>query len=211
MQSLARVSWSSCRAMTRFGWLADAERVDEAVYNAIASTPTPSLDWAMSRVSNAANYSQLWIGAAAGLAVFGGRAGREAAASGLVSIAVTSATINLAVKRVGRRQRPDRSEELAEARLVRMPTSLSFPSGHSAAAFAFANGVGARLPVAAVPLHGAAGVVAYSRVHTGVHYPGDVVIGSILGATIAQLTTKALGSFGLFASGVRPSERLLKQ
>jgi undecaprenyl-diphosphatase len=29
-------------------------------------------------------------------------------------------------------------------------------------------------------------------VHTGVHYPGDVVVGSILGTVIAQLTTHAL-------------------
>jgi undecaprenyl-diphosphatase len=29
--------------------------------------------------------------------------------------------------------------------------------------------------------------VAYSRVHTGVHYPGDVVVGSILGASTAAM------------------------
>ena len=31
--------------------------------------------------------------------------------------------------------------------------------------------------------------VAYSRIHTGVHYPGDVVAGSLLGSAVAQLTT----------------------
>ena len=30
-------------------------------------------------------------------------------------------------------------------------------------------------------------MVAYSRVHTGVHYPGDVVVGSVLGAGLAQV------------------------
>ena len=30
--------------------------------------------------------------------------------------------------------------------------------------------------------------VAYSRVHTGVHYPGDVVIGALLGAGIGTAT-----------------------
>jgi membrane-associated phospholipid phosphatase len=29
-------------------------------------------------------------------------------------------------------------------------------------------------------------------VHTGVHYPGDVVAGALMGATLAQLTTHAL-------------------
>jgi undecaprenyl-diphosphatase len=69
-----------------------------------------------------------------------------------------------------------------------MPISSSFPSGHSAAAFAFATGVGHLSPVAAAPLHGLAALVAYSRVHTGVHYPGDVIVGSLLGVVLAQGT-----------------------
>ena len=177
-------------------WLADARDVDDAVYAAIARTPTPALDRGMSALSHAANYSRLWMGSAAVLALVGGRAGRRGAAQGLVSVAATSALVNLAVKRVGRRQRPDRTGvEVPIGRHVRMPTSLSFPSGHSAVAFAFATGVGNRLPEVAVPLHAIAGVVAYSRVHTGVHHPSDVVVGSVLGTVLAQLTTRTLERF----------------
>jgi membrane-associated phospholipid phosphatase len=112
-----------------------------------------------------------------------------------VSVGVTSAVVNVAVKRVGRRPRPDLLTGRAPARAVRMPSSLSFPSGHSALGFAFATGVGRRLPVVAVPLHAAAGLVAYSRVHTGVHYPGDVVVGSMLGTVLAQLTCRAMDHY----------------
>jgi membrane-associated phospholipid phosphatase len=35
-------------------------------------------------------------------------------------------------------------------------------------------------------------VVAYSRVHAGVHYPADVVSGALAGTVLAQLTTHAL-------------------
>jgi undecaprenyl-diphosphatase len=77
----------------------------------------------------------------------------------------------------------------ASTRHVRMPSSTSFPSGHSAAAFAFATGVGHVLPAVAIPLRGLAALVAYSRVHTGVHYPGDVVAGALIGTALAQLTT----------------------
>jgi undecaprenyl-diphosphatase len=73
-----------------------------------------------------------------------------------------------------------------------MPASTSFPSGHSATAFAFATGVGHVLPSTAIPLRGLAAVVAYSRVHAGVHYPGDVVAGALIGTMLAQLTVRAL-------------------
>jgi undecaprenyl-diphosphatase len=72
-----------------------------------------------------------------------------------------------------------------------MPSSQSFPSGHSAAAFAFATGVGHVSPAASVPLRVLAALVAYSRVHTGVHYAGDVLAGALIGTTLAQLTTHA--------------------
>ena len=177
-------------------WLADARELDQAVYSAIARTPTPTLDQAMSGLSRASNYSRLWMTAAAALALVGGHSGRRAAVQGLASVAVTSSVVNLAAKRVGGRRRPDRAmEEVPVTRQVRMPTSRSFPSGHSAVAFAFATGVGNRLPLVAVPLHAVAGVVAYSRVHTGVHHPGDVVVGSILGTVLAQLTTRALDHY----------------
>jgi membrane-associated phospholipid phosphatase len=72
-------------------------------------------------------------------------------------------------------------------RHVQARLSTSFPSGHAASAFAFANAVGRHLPVLAMPIRLLAGTVAGSRVRTGVHYPGDLVIGSILGAAAAAM------------------------
>jgi membrane-associated phospholipid phosphatase len=175
--------------------IADAKRVDVAVYAAIAATPTPSLDLAMGRLSRAADYSRLSLASAALLALGGGRAGRRAATMGLASVGVAATAINVVVKPLGMRRRPDReSAEVPFARHVPMPASSSFPSGHSAAAFAFATGVGYTLPQAAAPLRALAALVAYSRVHTGVHYPGDVVAGSLLGSALAQATTRMLSA-----------------
>lgn len=166
----------------------ELSRVDRAVYGAIADTPTPLLDEPMRRLSNAANFSKLWIGIAAGTALVGGRRGRRPAVTGLVAIGVTSAVVNQGVKRMAHRARPDRTgEDVPEERYVHMPESTSFPSGHSASAFAFANSVGALVPALSIPLHFLAGAVAYSRVHTGVHYPGDVIIGSLIGSVIGDL------------------------
>lgn len=41
--------------------------------------------------------------------------------------------------------------------------------------------MGQALPSVRVPLHVAAATVAYSRVHTGLHYPSDVAIGAVIG------------------------------
>jgi undecaprenyl-diphosphatase len=174
-------------------WIEDAERVDLALYAAIAATPTPALDTAMRRLSHAADYSRLSLTSAAVLALIGGQRGRRAAVVGLASVGVTSAMANLVIKPLGRRRRPDRvAREVPIARHIDMPDSSSFPSGHSAAAFAFATGVGHVSPGAGAALRGLAALVAYSRVHTGVHYPADVVSGAIIGTGLAQLTSKAL-------------------
>jgi membrane-associated phospholipid phosphatase len=73
-----------------------------------------------------------------------------------------------------------------------MPVTHSMPSGHTASAFAFATAVGQVLPRDALALRALAAAVGYSRVHTGVHYPGDVVLGALLGSSCAQLTVHAI-------------------
>ena len=174
------------------GWIADAERLDRAIYGAIARTETPSIDRGMRRLARAADRSALNVLNAALIAACGGSAGRRAAKVGLASVAVTSAVVNAGIKPVARRRRPDRElHTVPVARHVPMPTSRSLPSGHAAAAFAFATGAGQVMPRAAVPLRLFAVAVAYSRVHTGVHYPGDVVAGALAGTVIAQATAHA--------------------
>ncbi len=168
--------------------LRELDELDKGIYAAVADSPTPMLNEPIRRLSNAANFSKLWMAAAAALAGVGGPRGRRAAVTGLVAIGVTSAGVKQGVKRLYPRARPDRDgKEVPQARRVRMPDSTSFPSGHSASGFAFATAVSSQLPVVGVPLHFLAAAVAYSRVHTGVHYPGDVVIGSLIGAGIGGI------------------------
>ncbi len=64
------------------------------------------------------------------------------------------------------------------------------PSGHSASAVAFAFGAGLVRPGLGAALAPLAAGVAYSRVHTGAHWPSDVFFGSAIGAGAAMVTRK---------------------
>ena len=122
--------------------------------------------------------------------------------AGLVALAVDSTVVNVGFKLAARRRRPDRDTAgVPTLRHVPMPDSASFPSGHAAAGFAFANAVGQTLPTAAAPLRLLASVVGYSRVHTGVHYAGDVVTGAVIGATVGELVRMGAGA----AAPTRPA------
>jgi membrane-associated phospholipid phosphatase len=172
--------------------LHELEVLDVAVYQAIEATDTPLIDAPLRRLSRAANHAKLYAAVAALLFAVGGKKGRRAAITGMAAVGLDSLVVNLPMKFLGRRPRPERGTvRIAEARHVRMPTSTSFPSGHSASGFAFAAGVAEALPQLGVPLRGLATAVAYSRVHSGVHYPGDVIVGSLVGMAVGESTVLA--------------------
>ena len=169
------------------GGLRRLGRHDQAVYRAVAQLSTPLLDEPLRLVSAFANHSKPWFITAGLLALAGGPAGRRAALTGIAAIGAASFVVNQPMKMIGGRRRPDRVQlGVPEQRWVAMPSSTSFPSGHSASAAAFAVAVGDLLPALEVPLRGAALVVAFSRVYTGVHHPSDVLVGATVGALLGR-------------------------
>lgn len=79
--------------------------------------------------------------------------------------------------------------------LIVASDQFSFPSGHSSGAFLLATTLVLVYggPVAAIYLW--AGGVALSRVVLGVHFPGDIVAGGLMGSAIALLCAIQLGGF----------------
>jgi membrane-associated phospholipid phosphatase len=109
---------------------------------------------------------------------------------------LATATVEHPIKKWFRRRRPFIS--LIEAIIVgRKPGSYSFPSGHSAAAFAGALLLAREYPASARGFFGLASVVAFSRIYLGVHYPGDVLSGSLLGMILAKIYSPLLRWLGV--------------
>jgi diacylglycerol kinase family enzyme/membrane-associated phospholipid phosphatase len=170
-------------APRRLSWL------DRKLVRAVSALPGGSHDDFFRRLSAAANNGRLWLGIAGVLALFPGKT-RRAALHGLLAQGVASGVTNLGFKTLLPRARP-RPEHLPVFRFVHpQPTSSSMPSGHSASAVAFTLGVGIIRPWLGVALAPVAAGVAYSRVHTGAHWPSDVLFGSAIGAGAALVTRK---------------------
>lgn len=143
----------------------------------------------MKGLSKAANLSVLWLLIAAVLASKKGPT-RRAAFRGIAATAGASAFTNLVGKPLFPRRRPAAHLITPHRRLSDPPTSSSFPSGHAASATAFATAVAMESPLAGIVVAPIATAVAYSRVHTGVHWPTDVAFGSAIGAGMAAATTR---------------------
>jgi undecaprenyl-diphosphatase len=162
-------------------------RIDRQLVRRVSSLPSGGHDTFFRRLSASANHGKLWMGAAAVMALFPGKP-RRAALHGLIAQAVASAVTNIGFKTLLPRTRP-LPEHLPVFRFVHpQPTSSSMPSGHSASAVAFAVGAGLIHPGLGAALAPLAAGVAYSRVHTGAHWPSDVLFGSAIGAGAAVIT-----------------------
>jgi undecaprenyl-diphosphatase len=76
--------------------------------------------------------------------------------------------------------------------LVVVLHSHSFPSGHTATAFAGATMLSAFVPRAAPAFYVLAAAIAYSRLYVGVHFPVDLVGGIVIGVATALLLLAAV-------------------
>ncbi len=88
------------------------------------------------------------------------------------------------LKRLLKRQRPYQKFPHFSA-IIRAHDQFSFPSGHTTAAFLFAGVLSYFFPHWQLLLYCWATAIGFSRVLLGVHYPGDIVAGALLGLSIS--------------------------
>jgi len=109
----------------------------------------------------------------------------------LPSVVVATWIVEYPIKAFFRRRRP--FARIVEALVIgKKPGSWSFPSGHTASSFASAWILASVWPKRAPVFFTLAGIVGFSRIYLGAHYPGDVASGAIAGAVLSELVRRLL-------------------
>lgn len=118
---------------------------------------------------------------------------RKAGITALCSMLFGLILCNLVMKNLAARPRPFDTFE-AIIPLIARPLDYSFPSGHTCASFASAwiyyRTFPHRYGVAALVL---AGMIAFSRMYLGVHYPSDIAGGIVVAWISSMLAMRLIG------------------
>jgi undecaprenyl-diphosphatase len=125
----------------------------------------------------------------AALAVFGGGKGRSVVLMALITLTITDQLSSTYLKPWIGRQRPCHVVEGARF-ITGCGHSLSMPSGHATNTMAAAILFGLLYRRLLILLLTLSLTVSYSRIYLGIHYPGDILVGWIVGGTIAYGVVK---------------------
>jgi membrane-associated phospholipid phosphatase len=162
------------------------QALDARLYLAINHLPhTPLTNAFMYFVTTVMNGGFGWIFGLTLAALLDRKRGRQALLQILPPLWFATMTVEYPIKYYFRRRRP--FVDVVQAIAVgKKPGTYSFPSGHSAAAFAGAWLLRRHYPRLTPLWYAIAGLVGFSRTYLGAHYPGDVLSGALSGTVIAE-------------------------
>lgn len=166
-----------------FEWLLNADAWLFLFIN--VSLANPVFDFIMPLVTNGWFLRGAFLLIVLGLAIFGGKKGRITALLCILTVAISDQLAAHFVKPLVGRIRP--CHVLPNVHLlVNCTAGLSFPSAHAANTYAQAALLSQRHPNLGWLWWGFATLVSFSRIAVGVHYPGDVLGGGLLGIAVGM-------------------------
>lgn len=164
------------------------QALDTRLYLLVNRLPhTRLLNGLMYAITTIMNGGAGWIIGLVAAAFFEKKRGLRALHQVIPPLWFATMTVEYPIKYYFRRRRP--FIDIVQAITVgKKPGTFSFPSGHSAAAFAGAWLLRRHYPRLAALWYAIAALVGFSRVYLGAHYPGDVLSGAVTGTVIAEAT-----------------------
>lgn len=147
------------------------------------SVRNPVLDKIMIFITSLGDKGMIWILATVLLLI-----PKKTRKAGMVSAVALLGSLlfnNMLIKNIVQRPRP--YVTLEDLRIIiPRPSEYSFPSGHSSSSFAAAVSFYRLLPKKlGIPAIVLAGLIAFSRLYVGVHYPTDVLAGALMGIALS--------------------------
>ena len=155
-------------------------------------------DFVMPLFSNLQDGGLIWISIAVVMLFF--KRTRYCGIAVLLAMGIDTLITEYGIKNVVCRVRPCNLVDDVNM-LVEKPTSYSFPSNHSASAFAGAVAVLLTIKKKAwtIPAFVFSGIIAFSRMYVFVHFPSDVFAGILIGSTISVLVCYLMKKTGFKA------------
>ena len=135
----------------------------------------------------AGSYGQLWV--VVGLALLIPKKTRWTGIAVLISYVGVYIFGQMILKNLISRPRPCQVDQAFEM-LVARPSSSSFPSTHSAWAFAASTAIFMKYKKAGIAAFVVAALIAFSRMYMFLHYPTDVLCGIIFGILLGIAADK---------------------
>jgi len=172
------------------------QALDARLFLAVNCLPHPrALDTAANLVALLTTSGGAWMLGVVVAGLLGVPRSRRALGDLVPTVLTTTWVVEYPVKAAFRRRRP--FIDIVRALVVgKRPGSWSFPSGHTASAFACAWVLSQHWPRQAPRFFALASTVGFSRVYVGAHYPGDVTSGALAGLVLSALFRRAFRRLG---------------
>lgn len=154
--------------------------IDNAILAFIQKCRFPASDAFFAAVTKLGDGGLLWIAVGAACLIL--PRARRCGAGVFASLLITYIFTDIILKPIFARARPFIADGVTP--IIAAPHGYSFPSGHTATAFAAASAIFVFNRRAGAAAYAAAALIGFSRAYLYVHYPSDIIAGAVIGIII---------------------------